>query len=192
MEYEKEITVFVKTDYKSLHKQLTTLNFRIVETYQVNDIYLIPTTINYKNQPILKVLNHCLLIRDVIGRTKKLVYKYKEYDNIGSITKQAKTECEILDTKEAIALFKQLHFQELIRIFDTCIVYSNDSIELIVQLVNQKYVFIELEDKATHINKQYASIEEMIVDLERLHLDYDKSNYFVKKAELVFNDSYQK
>ena len=33
-------------------------------------------------------------------------------------------------------------YKELLHIFDTCIVFANDTTEIVVQLVNNKYIFI--------------------------------------------------
>lgn len=46
MKLEKEITVKANCDYDSLHNDLISKRFKIVEEYQVNDIYLLPDVIN--------------------------------------------------------------------------------------------------------------------------------------------------
>ena len=48
--------------------------------------------------------------------------------------------------------------------------YANNKSELVVQLVNNEYIFIEMEDKCEHIDKIYNSIEEMINDLNSYNL----------------------
>ena len=44
MKLEQEITVLVTSTYQELHEQLKKKNF-IQEEYDVNDIYMIPTSI---------------------------------------------------------------------------------------------------------------------------------------------------
>lgn len=51
------------------------------------------------------------------------------------------------------------------------------NIEFLVQIVNNKYVFIEMEDKEYHGGKKYDNI------------DYDRSDYFVKKAQIILNEN---
>lgn len=83
---------------------------------------------------------------------------------------------------------ESINYKKLFSIYDKCIVYANEETELIVQLVNDKYIFLEMESKCKHIDKQYKSIEELKSDLNRYKLPIDNSNYFVKKAELVLNE----
>ena len=45
MKLEQEITVLVTSTYQELHEQLKKKNFIIQEEYDVNDIYMIPTSI---------------------------------------------------------------------------------------------------------------------------------------------------
>ena len=85
-----------------------------------------------------------------------------------------------------------INYQILFKIYDKCIVYANKKTEFVVQIVNDKYIFIELEDKCNHIDRFYNTIEEMKDDLDSYNLPYNKDNYFVKKAELVSNDTLEK
>lgn len=192
MKLEKEITVKVNCDYEELHNQLLNEDFEIVEEYQLNDVYMIPTNVDIKaKNNVLNLLKKCILIRDVVGITKKIVYKYKKYDTNDNIIEQGKTECEITDIDSAIKLFKAINYKILFKIFDKCIIYANKKIELAVQIVNNKYIFIEIEDKSEHVDKTFNTTEEMIRELEKYNLDYDKNNYFVKKAEIIFHDTYK-
>ena len=78
-----------------------------------------------------------------------------------------------------------IHYQKLFDISDHCIVYERDNIQICVQLVNQKYIFIELE------GKEDANIGDMKRILNSLDLPIRKDNYFVKKALLVLDDVMQ-
>ena len=68
------------------------------------------------------------------------------------------------------------------------IVFANDKTELVVQLVNDKYIFIEMESEGSFNDGKYANIDEMIEDLFSYNLSIDKSNIFVKKAEIILNE----
>lgn len=61
---------------------------------------------------------------------------------------------------------KKINYKEFIRIYDKCIVYNDSKIELIVQLVNDKYIFIEMEDK-DDVNKKFNNTQEMIKTLKK-------------------------
>ena len=84
---------------------------------------------------------------------------------------------------------KAINYKKLIEINDKCIVYVNDRTELVIQLVNNNHIFIEMEDHPEYIDKKYISLEEMKDELDSYNLPYDKNNYFVKKAEIILNET---
>ena len=189
MNYENEITVKVNTTYDKLHDILLKNNFIIKEEYTVKDTYMINKEINITELNDLEVLKQCILVRDVVDIEKSLVYKNKEYDSDGNIIKQSKTKCPILDIDKGIKFMEEINYIKLFNIIDKCIVYVNNDNELVVELVNDKYVFIELESNPEYINKKYTCYLDMINELNSYNLPIDKTNYFVKKAVLVLNDT---
>jgi len=182
MKMETEITVLVNTNYNELHDILLEKGFNIKEEYEINDTYMIDSSINLDNLSSLDVLKKCILVRDITNIKKALVYKYKEYDLNGDILKQGKVECPVDDISKAIDFMKSINYKELFTIYDKNIIYSNRDIELDVQLVNNKYIFIELESRN---NEDISKLKEIINSLD---LPIDKSNYFVKKAQIVFEE----
>lgn len=189
MNYENEIIVKVNTTYDKLHDILLKNNFIIKEEYTVKDTYMINKEINITELNDLEVLKHCILVRDVVDIEKSLVYKNKEYDSEGNIIKQSKIKCPILDIDKGIKFMEEINYIKLFNIIDKCIVYVNNDNELVVELVNDKYVFIELESNPEYINKKYTCNLDMINELNSYNLPIDKTNYFVKKAVLVLNDT---
>lgn len=75
--------------------------------------------------------------------------------------------------------------EELIRIDDHIVVYEKDGLELAIEYVNDKYLFIEVE-----ANLKYDTVDKLKDALEKVGIEYDKSNYFQKKALLIFKDKY--
>ena len=189
MNYENEITVKVNTTYDKLHDILLKNNFIIKEEYTVKDTYMINKEINITELNDLELLKQCILVRDVVDIEKSLVYKNKEYDSDGNIIKQSKIKCPILDIDKGIKFMEEINYIKLFNIIDKCIVYVNNDNELVVELVNDKYVFIELESNPEYINKKYTCYLDMINELNSYNLPIDKTNYFVKKAVLVLNDT---
>lgn len=189
MNYENEITVKVNTTYDKLHDILLKNNFIIKEEYTVKDTYMINKEINITELNDLEVLKQCILVRDVVDIEKSLVYKNKEYDSKGNIIKQSKIKCPILDIEKGIKFMEEINYIKLFNIIDKCIVYVNNDNELVVELVNDKYVLIELESNPEYINKKYTCYLDMIKELNSYNLPIDKTNYFVKKAVLVLNDT---
>ena len=188
MKYENEITVQVTCNYEELHSLLIKQGFKIIEKYTVIDEYLISKDYDLKNKNSLDILKECVIVRYIENTLKELLYKYKEYSNNGDILKQAKVSCKVNDIKEASNFMKTIGYKELIHIQNNSVVYTNDKIELAVQLVNDKYIFIELEDKSEYLNKTYSSIEEMKEEINLYNLPIVKDKYFAKKAAIILED----
>lgn len=189
MKMETEITVLIKTDYNQLKRELEQNNFEIKEEYEINDVYLINKNINIENMNNLDILKKCVLVRNVVDIEKKLLYKYKECDINGDIITQGKVECPVTNISKALEFMEAINYKKLFNIFDKCIVFANEKTELTVQIVNNKYVFIEIESKCKHIKRKYKSIEEIKKDISGYNLSIDKSNFFVKKAEMILKET---
>lgn len=193
MNYENEITVEVNTDLNNLISILEERGFKLKEVYDLNDIYLINK--NDKENDYLSMLNKCVLIRDIIEQTKEtkmLTYKYKEYNNKNEITKQGKIKVIIDDVEKSKLLFERLNFEELIRINDHLLVYASDKDELVIQCVNNKHIYIEIEDKCNYVNRTYTSINEMKKVIIDNSIPIKSDNFFVKKAEIELQETYTK
>jgi hypothetical protein len=189
MKYENEITVQVTCNYEELHSLLIKQGFKIIEKYTIIDEYLISKDYDLKNKNYLDILKECVIVRYIENTLKELLYKYKEYSNNGDILKQAKVSCKVNDIKEASNFMKTIGYKELIHIQNNSVVYTNDKIEFAVQLVNDKYIFIELEDKSEYLNKTYSSIEEMKEEINLYNLPIVKDKYFAKKAAIILEDN---
>lgn len=189
MVMETEITVLVKSDYEVLKRELEKNEFQIKKKYELKDIYMIDKDIDLSKLSKLEILKKCILVRDVVNIKKELLYKYKKYDVNGDILEQGKVECPVIDKEKAIGFMESINYKKLFNIYDRCIVYANKETELVVQLVNDKYIFIEMESECEHIKRKYNSVEELKNDINRYNLPIDNSNYFVKKAELILSEN---
>ena len=189
MKMETEITVLVKVDYNTLKKELEKSDFQLIEEYELKDDYMISNDVNLTNLSKLEILQKCILVRDIVGIKKELLYKYKKYAPNGDIIEQGKVECSVTDINKAIEFMKSINYKKLFKIYDKCVVFANEETELTVQLVNDKYIFIEMESECEHINRKYNSIDELKEDLNKYNLSIDNSNYFVKKAELILAET---
>jgi inorganic diphosphatase len=189
MKYENEITVQVTCSYEELHNILIKQGFKIIEKYTIIDEYLINKFIDISNKNSLDILKECVIVRNIKNKEKELLYKYKEYNDLGDIVKQAKVICKINDVKEAINFMKTIGYKELIHIKNNSVVYTNGKTEFAVQLVNDKYIFIELEDKSEYLNRIYSSIDDMKKELSSYNIPIIKDNYFAKKAVIVLEEN---
>ena len=181
---DNEITVEVNTTYKEIDKILKEKGFKIVRKYTINDTYMLDSRIDSTNLSNREILKKCVLIRDMTPYHKYLTYKYKEFDENGNIINQVKTDCEIENIEKAIKFMEAIKYKKLFNLTDNLIIYSNNKIELAVQLVDN-HIYIELEAK--YKNKVYT-VKEMKNMLDKYNLPYDKSNYFVKKAEIKMGE----
>ena len=189
MKYENEITVQVTCNYEELHSLLIKQGFKIIEKYKVIDEYLISKDYDLKNKNSLDILKECVIVRYIENTLKELLYKYKEYSNNGDILKQAKVSCKVNDIKEASNFMKTIGYKELIHIQNNSVVYTNDKIEFAVQLVNDKYIFIELEERSEHVKTVFSNVEDMKKVINSLNIPMVKNNYFAKKAVIVLEES---
>lgn len=189
MKFEKEITVRVNCDYNSIHKDLIKKGFKLLETFNMHDYYMKKIDLNIKEMKTDDIIKNCILIRKLPRYGNSLLYKYKEYDKKGNIIKDGKVECKIFDVDDALKFMNAIKYETLFEIDDNIYVYTNGIFEFAIQYVNNKYLFIELEEKGHNTNKRFKNIDEMKSTLDSLNLDYDKSNYFVKKAVIIFEET---
>ena len=193
MNYENEITVEVNTTLQDLISILENNGFKLKETYDLNDIYLINKV--DKKGDYLSMLNKCVLIRHIIEEnkeTKMLTYKYKEYNENNEITKQGKVKVKVDDIDNSRLIFEKLNFEELIKINDHMLVYATDKDELVIQNVNGKHIYIEIEDKCNYADRFYNSIDEMKAVIIDNTIPIKDNNFFVKKAEIELQETYGK
>ncbi|MBQ4583715.1 MAG: hypothetical protein IJA94_02375 [Bacilli bacterium] len=189
MKMETEITVLVKSTYNDLKKELEKNGFQIKEEYELRDDYMINNDIDLSKLSKLEILQNCILVRDIVNIKKELLYKYKKYASNGDILEQGKVECPVTDIDKAVKFMESINYKKIFNVYDKCIVFANRETELVVQLVNNKYIFIEMESECEHIDRKYESAEELMKDLSRYNLPIDNSNYFVKKAELILSET---
>lgn len=193
MNFENEITVLVNSELNDIKEYLSNLGFKVMEEYCVNDIYMI-NKCYVDNEHSLELLKKCVLIRNIIdesGSKKFLTYKYKEYNDKEEIIKQGKINVKVDSIDNSKKLLEALNFEKLISINDNLTVYSNGVDEIVLQYVNNKHVYIEIEDKCNYIDKKYNSIEEMIDVIKKYNIPIKDDNYFVKKAYIELSEVYK-
>ena len=185
MKFEKEITVSINLSKEDLIKFLNTNNYKKIDSYVVDDIYYVKNDIDLDINT-LEILKNCVLLRSIDNTKHYFTYKYKEYDENENIINQGKSEVQVINKEDANAFLKTIGYKELINIIDYIDVYEKDGLKINVEDVNKKYLFIEIEE-----NDKYNTIEKMIAALDNTKIEYDKSNYYVKKAKIIFEEKYR-
>lgn len=184
MKYGNEITVEVDCSLEELQNILNANNFEEKNEYDVTDIYMYNKSVSKNDKSSLEILSNCVLLRNIVFKDSILnlvTYKYKEYNDKEEVVKQGKIDCKIEDINQARELFLAINYEDLIKINDHLIVYSNGEDELKLELVNDKHIYIEIEDKCDYIDKNY-SIDEMKNVISKYNIPFKDNNYFAKKA----------
>lgn len=182
-----ELTVQVKCTRVELENVLKTKGFKLVEQYSMKDSYfswLKGSSINYYD-----LVKNSFLVRNIVltDRTKQVItYKFKSFDAAGNVISEVKTETAVDNTQKAIEVFKLAGLNEWIIVEQKMSVYSNGSIEFIVEDVKDLGLFIEYEIQnlkaGTDKEKMY---KQMIAELKALQLPLG-DDYSCKKAYMMF------
>ena len=184
-----EITVKIECSIKQVKKILENNKFEIIEKFYVQDKYFIPQNIDVKKLTSGEILSKAILLRkfdEKLPKRKqyKLTFKRKQIDKNGNISKQDKVECEILSIEDGIRFLESIGYIEIMEINEFDLVYEKQGIEIAIKDVENGDQLIEIETETVKDNKELDTIEKIIQKIEELNIPIDKSNYFVKKAEI--------
>ena len=101
---KNEITVLIHDDLDHLDKQLKSLNFKVIDQFELDDIYFISKSVNIHLLKFRDILKRCLILRKN-NDSYKIVYKEKDYAENGDILDQKDFDFEILNREHVIKLF---------------------------------------------------------------------------------------
>lgn len=178
---ENEITIRILCSKEELIRHLEEKGLKKGRKFRLNDHYLIPETLKIEKLTVREILLKAVIIRNIDNDGKnvnKITLKKKNINEKGEIVSQIATSCEVFDYTEAIILFEELGYYEIMNIIEDDIIYYNDNIELAIKDVYNGNLLIEIET-----NNNITTIEELKKIIERLEIPFEKDNYFVKKAE---------
>lgn len=197
-----EITVKINCSIEEIKELLEDKGFKIINKYLVDDTYYIAKDVKIDKASIKTILSDYILIRDIqqydkelINRHKivKITYKHKNIAPNGEIVNQEKYDCEIENILDGHTLLTAIGYKRLMNIKEKAIEYSNNDITLIVKDVenSEKLIELEIDDKNPSLN----TIDKLKQKINELNIPIDKSNFFVKKAEIelkkvleIYND----
>ena len=193
LESKCQITVQFDKKLEDLKWILNSNEFVLKQEYDINDVYLVDSSIDL-NGDVLDILNNCVLVRNIINgknNENRIIYKLKEYGKNQEITKYEEATCDVFSVDEAKNFLTVIGYNELMKISDHVFVYTNGIDEFHVQYVNEKYVFIEVDDHCTFINKTYRDENEIIESLRKYDFPFKDNDYYAKKAVVTFNELYR-
>ncbi len=195
-----EITVKMNCSIKEMIDILENKGFEIIDKYLMDDIYYIPENIKIHELSITEILNSCILLRNIkqyepkqfinSHNIIKITYKNKNIASNGDIISQEKYDCEIKDLQQGKELLKAIKYKELMNIREDDIVYEKAGLEISIKDIEDGENLIEIE-----LNEKFASIDKVKQKINEINIPIDKSNFFVKKAEIelkrvleIYND----
>ena len=160
----------------------------------------IPENIKIHELSITEILNSCILLRNIkqyepkqfinSHNIIKITYKNKNIASNGDIISQEKYDCEIKDLQQGKELLKAIKYKELMNIREDDIVYEKAGFEISIKDIEDGENLIEIE-----LNEKFASIDKVKQKINEINIPIDKSNFFVKKAEIelkrvleIYND----
>ncbi len=186
---ENEITMKVNCGISELCKILEDKGFKVVDRFTLNDIFMIPNTLqsNIKELTSREILKDAILIRDIENqlkenRTKKITFKKKEFNKNSDILNQESINCDILDIDEAVNLFQAIHYFKIMNINERDIVYGKGDFKIAIKDIRKGDNLIEVETVSN--NDNIDTIEKLKTQIINLQIPVDTSNFFVKKAEI--------
>lgn len=186
MDFEVEICVKYLGSVEELLLDVENKGFVLQEEFQLNDIYMIEDDVDISKHSNLDILARGVIVREAVGVHKLLLYKYKEFDENGDIIKQGKVKCPILDIQKGKEFLEYLGYKVMFRINYKNYIYTNGKNEIYIQDAGNNEIYIEMEQgnlKLANLNGK--DIKEMKEVLNSYNFNIDKSNYFVKKAEIA-------
>lgn len=180
---ENEITIRVKCSENELIELLQENNFCNKSEYYAKDIFLIPNNIDIYKHTSRMILKDAILIREFQGissnrNKKKITFKHKNINENGEILSQYSVNCEICNIEDAKELFKHIGYKELMETHERHYSYEKNDFKIIVKIIAKDNILIE-----TETNEFYQTIDELKKAINKTNIPFDKSNYFVKKAE---------
>ncbi len=186
---ENEITVKIKCEVNELCTILDKKGFNVVDKYTINDIFMIPNCMKEEihNLTSREILKRAILIRDIDSKFKQyrnrmITFKKKEFNHNGDILNQVAINCYISNTDEAVKLFEEIGYYNIMNIVETNIVYGKDDFEIAIKDIENGDNLIEVETVAN--NKKIDTIEKLKKQIIDLKIPIDTTNFFVKKAEV--------
>ena len=181
---ENEITVMLHMTMQEAVQYLEAAGFRTEREFLIHDRYFLPENCD-RTRSTLEILNDAVLVRD-FGDICTLTYKHKEYDRDGNILSQSSTAVAVSGAKEAGAFLEAIGYRFAFSVRDQARVMLGSGPGFVLENINDgQYLMLEIEE-----NEQYRGIDQLIRKLDESGIPYDRSTYFCKKAQLVYDGIY--
>lgn len=187
-----EITVKLKCSINEIKNILKNKDFEIVDKYEMEDTYYISKDININKLSPKEILKSYILIRNIkqyepkqfikYYNLIKLTYKCKNIAQNGEIISQNKKECEIKNLQDGNDFLISIGYRKLMKIREDDIVYGKEDLNIAIKTLEDGNILLEVE--TIENNNSLNTIDKLKQKIIELDLPIDKSDFFVKKAEI--------
>lgn len=187
-----EITVKLKCSINEIKNILKNKDFEIVDKYEMEDTYYISKDININKLSPKEILKSYILIRNIkqyepkqfikYYNVIKLTYKCKNIAQNGEIISQNKKECEIKNLQDGNDFLIAIGYRKLIKIREDDIVYGKEDLKIAIKTLEDGNILLEVE--TIENNNSLNTVDKLKQKIIELDLPIDKSDFFVKKAEI--------
>lgn len=150
---ETEITVQLFDSLENIHASLLNQGYKVDRTFIMNDHYYTTLQGDLKNYDFKTVINNSFLTRhladDINGEIKTLdllIFKNKIFDENGDVIEEEKIQSKVENADNCVKIFEMAGLHPYIISKSNNIVYKNDTVEFVVQNVENLGIFIELEE----------------------------------------------
>lgn len=178
MKLENEITVKITCSYDELTRIMKEHGFEVINELELLDTYYIKNEVNINEYTNSELLSNYLIIRVPSNNNPQITYKYKRFNDDGSIKEQGKVNCDVQDEKQAASLLEQIGYKKLIIIKNHIKFFKKDDVLFVAAYVNDEYLCLE------YSGKNEKTIEEVIETFKTKYgfIPHDENNYFINKA----------
>ena len=187
-----EITVKLKCSINEIKNILKNKDFEIVDKYEMEDTYYISKDININKLSPKEILKSYILIRNIKQYEPKqfikyynfikLTYKCKKIEQNGDIISQNKKECEIKNLQDGNDFLIAIGYRKLMKIREDDIVYGKEDLKIAIKTLEDGNILLEVE--TIENNNSLNTVDKLKQKIIELDLPIDKSDFFVKKAEI--------
>ena len=178
MKLENEITVKITCSYEELTRLMKENGFAVINELELLDTYYIKSEIDIEEYTNSELLSNYLIVRVPSNNNPQITYKYKRFEEDGSIKEQGKVNCDIYDEKQATSLLEQIGYKKLLSIKNHIKFFKREDVLFVAAYVNDEYLCLE------YSGKDDETIETVIETFNTKYsfIPHDGSNYFINKA----------
>ena len=177
-----EITVKLKCSISEIKNILKNKDFKIVDKYQMEDTYYISKYIDINKLSPKEILKSYVLIRNIKQYEPKKFIKHYNVIKLTYIISQEKKECEIKNLQDGNDFLIAIGYKQLMKIHEDDIVFGKEDLKIAIKTLEDGNNLLEVE--TIENNNSLDTVDKLKQKIIELDLPIDKSDFFIKKAEI--------